>query len=331
MQKNYINININILQITKKILLLAYFILFVLGNSYSQDLKVSIATDKKEVLIGDYVELTLNATWTDASDCRFPTFADTLGKWDVISISEIQKKQVEDQKAASQKIIIAGYDSAFFTIPQLPFKVKNKTVLSDSLQVLVKTVPVDTSKQIMPIADIISVPNRWYDNWYYFIPVLLILLGLGLYFYFKNRKKKPTQPPVPKILKKPHEFALENLQALYDKQLWQAGENKLYYIELTDILRTYIEDRFQVSALELTTDELMYEFNKKVKKYNEPKENLKKILLVADMVKFAKMEPQATDNEAAFLRAKQFINDTIPAPVVENVSSNNIQKKGGKR
>lgn len=331
MQKNHINININILQIIKKILLLACFVLFILGNSYSQDLKVSIATDKKEVLIGDYVELTLNATWTDASDCSFPTFADTLGNWDVISISEIQKKQVEDQKAASQKIIIAGYDSAFFTIPQLPFKVKNKTVLADSLQVLVKTVPVDTSKQIMPIADIISVPDRWYDYWYYFIPVLLILLGLGLYFYFKNRKKKPTQPPVPKLLKKPHEIALENLQALYDKQLWQAGENKLYYIELTDILRTYIEDRFQVSALELTTDELMYEFNKKVKKYNEPKQNLKKILLVADMVKFAKMEPQATDNEAAFLRAKQFINDTIPTPIVENVATNNIQKKGGKR
>ena len=120
-------------------------------------------------------------------------------------------------------------------------------------------------------------------------------------------------PPLP-----PHEAALAALEKLRAQRLWQEGKHKLYYSALTDILRTYIAGRYGVSAMEMTSDEILAAV-RVLSEEELPKKaamDLTAILRDADLVKFAKAEPDAEQNEQNYLRAYYFVEETKPAEEV---------------
>ena len=105
-------------------------------------------------------------------------------------------------------------------------------------------------------------------------------------------------------------LALQKLEELKGKKLWQNDQLKEYYSNLSFIVREYIENRFQLRALELTTDEI----NSLVKGVSEiektEKEKLSELLNLADMAKFAKQKPIAVENEEALKNAFVFVERT---------------------
>jgi hypothetical protein len=143
--------------------------------------------------------------------------------------------------------------------------------------------------------------------------IFLVLLVFVILYFLRNKKiaqPKPQGPP-----ETLQERALRLLSELDTKQLWQKKQVKQYYIELTDIVRSYIEERFSTPAMELTTDELLYkaQLHKELQPYHGL---LSGILHMADLAKFAKAEPLPEEHTDAMEKAKQFIERSKPVVIV---------------
>ncbi|MBV1888201.1 MAG: hypothetical protein KUG51_02815, partial [Urechidicola sp.] len=123
----------------------------------------------------------------------------------------------------------------------------------------------------------------------------------------------------------PYDLAMLRLGELDKKQLYQHDKVKLYYVELTGIVRTYIERELHIPALESTTDELIETIKdfSKITTLDLPKEtikNLQNLLKEADLVKFAKSKPVLNEIEMHRKDSENIINNLKPKPVVENES-----------
>jgi hypothetical protein len=140
--------------------------------------------------------------------------------------------------------------------------------------------------------------------------LLLALLVIGLIYYLKKRKKhEPVFRPKPKPLDPPHIEALKNLDALEDQKLWQNGRFKDFYSGISHIMRMYLERKFEFPAVENTTTEIMDEISRKDIDSSTQTE-LQELMALADMVKFAKVEPLPSENEKVLKQAKHFVTMT---------------------
>ena len=223
-----------------------------------------------------------------------------------------------NREQISRDLILQAFDSGLYVIPPVAYIVGHDTVLSDPLSLKVIPVPVDTTQDIIDIKPVEGVPFRlldWVPDWmadYWWAWLLALLLIAGaLYYYFKwyRHGRNPLRPEKKRL--PAYEEAMLNLEALKQRQLWQNGQEKEYFTGLTDILRVYIDRRFGVNAVEMTSTEIV----KTLKERGETKavnEQLSMILEMADIVKFAAVRPLADDNELAFQRAVNFVEETKP-------------------
>ena len=132
----------------------------------------------------------------------------------------------------------------------------------------------------------------------YALKRILARYGKGLGDLFKPA---PPQPP--------HVVAIKALEALHNQKLWQNNRHKQYYSGLTDILRTYIAARWGVGAMEMTSDEII-EAMRSEELPDKARMDLTAILRDADLVKFAKATPDGEQNEADYLKAFYFVEET---------------------
>jgi hypothetical protein len=188
---------------------------------------------------------------------------------------------------------------------------------------LVQTVPVDTTQPIKPIKDILPVEadkpitgikiiDKLLREHLALVIVGLLLVFAGIaYFIYMRRKKRPALPPPPP--EPLHVKTLRLLAELEKQGLWQKGEVKEYYVRLTDILRTYIEARYGLPAMERTTDELTAVTGRH-KELAAHTRQLYTILSTADMAKFARAQPLPDEHVSAMQLTKDFVTATIPAP-----------------
>jgi hypothetical protein len=167
----------------------------------------------------------------------------------------------------------------------------------------------DTTQQILPIAPIIEEPRTW-EDFIWILYILIPLLIIGLLVWYIIRSKQAPQPKLTTIIKKPaHIIASDKLSTLRQQALWETGEIKKYQTELTYIIREYLENRFDIKALESTTDQIVKSL--KDKDFSLSHENsLREILQMADLVKFAKANPPADLHESFLNTAEGFVNDT---------------------
>ncbi|MBR5727687.1 MAG: cell wall anchor protein [Muribaculaceae bacterium] len=223
-----------------------------------------------------------------------------------------------NREQINRDLILQSFDSGLYVLPPVAYIVGHDTVLSDPLSLKVIPVPVDTTQDIIDIKPVEGVPFRlldWVPDWmadYWWVWLLALLLIAGaLYYYFKwyRHGRNPLRPEKKRL--PAYEEAMLNLEALKQRQLWQNGQEKEYFTGLTDILRVYIDRRFGVNAVEMTSTEIV----KTLKERGETKavnEQLSMILEMADIVKFAAVRPLADDNELAFQRAVSFVEETKP-------------------
>jgi hypothetical protein len=167
------------------------------------------------------------------------------------------------------------------------------------------------SLELNPIKPIIETTVALED----FLPYIfgLILLLLLAYISKKLFKKKEIElteeEPIEKVFVPAHVIALRGLEQLKKERLWEVGKIKQYQSRLTDIIRKYLEDRFDVKAMEMTTDEISYALEKTQFDANH-ESKLREILQIADLIKFAKAEPELSIHERFLDDAIQFVKDT---------------------
>ena len=183
----------------------------------------------------------------------------------------------------------------------------------------VSTIAVDTTAAIKDIKDISKIPVTFHEIWMYvkeyalFMLVGLLVIGLIIYAVWRYFKKKQTQKPQPAVKPKPkikpHITALKELEILRQKKLWEQGRTKEYYSELTEITRKYIEDQWNIGAMEMVTSEIM-EALKNTEIHAEVLKKLYQAYSIADLVKFAKYTPLPTDHDTTFKDCKEFVERT---------------------
>jgi hypothetical protein len=276
--------------------------------SFSQNIEASLS--KKKILIGEQVKLKFDLKGISGK-ITWPVLKDTINAH--IELIDSVIKQTKD-KQTEKEYIITSFDSGYYAIPPFKFLVDSQLVETNPLLLEVHTVEADTTKEFKDIKEIkaesYSVSEKikdffqWLvDHWY--IPLAVMVLIAGLIIYIRSKRKKQLVPTEPVVVLPLHEQLLLDLDSLDKKQLWQTGQVKLYYVELTDLLRVYIEKRYEVTALEQTTDQLTNNLKSSGISY-ESLEILRSILQMADMVKFAKLIPGQYENQGAVDNAKRF-------------------------
>ena len=290
----------------------------------AQDVKVDAVLDTSKLRIGEEAKIDLYLSYSaKLKDLKiqWPSIGDTLtGKVEVNSVSPIDttfpKESNSSQILQHQQITVSVFDSGYYAIPGFKYIVNNDTanpLYTRPLLLEVHTVPTDTSdKKTKDIKPPFSEPFnwKWYLEYIYWgvgiLFVILVIILLTLYYARKN-KQVVVEPEKPKI--PPHIAALASLEKIKAEQIWKDGKEKEYYSAIADTIRLYIEERFQVNALESTTDEIMTAFRTQVVD-KESKDKLQQLLTLSDLVKFAKMSPIESENMFTLQNAFDFINGT---------------------
>lgn len=308
----------NCKHITYRLLILPILLFSVYVHAQSE---VSAKVDAKKIAIGDQVKLFIEAKPDADEQLVWATLPDTFNNLEVVEKGKIDTVNTNGIITYKQKLLVTGWDSGMFQIPSFEFTANPKQgtpykIATDSFDILVQTIPVDTTKPFKPIVDIMEVEMTWEDYlWYIVGAIVAIGLIIFLIYYFKKNKgnKKPVLKPKGPT-ETPNQEALRLLNELAEKQLWQNDKIKEYYVELTDILRNYIEARFKTSVMELTSDELL-EVISRNSKMAVHREQLATVLRIADMAKFAKAKPLPQEHTDAFDKTKDFVLNTKPVEI----------------
>lgn len=182
----------------------------------------------------------------------------------------------------------------------------------DSLVLVVNDVEgVDTvNVQIKDIAPIIKVRYTFWEIFrWILLGLAIVALIVAIVFVVKRLKAhKPIIELHPEPVIPPDERALKSLEELRRKELWQAGKVKEYYTDLTDIVRNYLEEAWNINSTDMTSDETLEAYHDS-RAYDETCESkLHQMLRTADMVKFAKGEPLPNEHTQAMSHAVEFVD-----------------------
>ena len=268
------------------------------------------------ILIGDQSLLSVIVTYPANNSIEKIDFSvlDDLNKLEVLNAEQLDKGAGGNNTQTIIELTITCWEEGTYEIPPIPIRLldengNTQNTQSEAQVLNVGTIPVEQdSLRLMPIKEIINEPLNFRDILPYLIG-LVILAIIGLIIYFSKRKKETPPPPPPPISVLVHELALQRLQELDKQQIWQKGDIKLYHSELTRILRAYLEHRYAINALEITTDEIVQSLQQKGME-EDMREQLTSLLRTVDLVKFAKAEPPASFHSQAKENVDTFIQET---------------------
>lgn len=304
------------------VVLVGLFPSFFVAQSYQATAKL----DSAHILIGDYLNVHLSVNVPIGESVKIPQIGkemlDSLGI-DFIGKSKIDTVTAENRTIFNQTITITAFDSGSYYFPAIPIFGHDTTLLTQTSPLFfeVNTIPVDTTAAFRDIKQPVRVPLTFKE----ILPFILITLAVAAIFAFiiylivrYKKKQKPQKTVVrPKPVIRPEITALKALERLKQKKLWEAGKIKLYYSELTEILRTYLEGRFEINAMEMVSSDILEEIKQR-ESSQELYEKLRILLITADLVKFAKWNPLPTDHDICFKNAVDFVERTAEKNFTDN-------------
>ena len=284
----------------------------------AQSFTVNSELDSASIQIGEQARLRLTVAQPTNLEVSIPILSDTITRGS--EIVEVLKADTislgNDRIEVNYDYLITSFDSGFYFIPTYAYAAAGDTLYTQPLGLSVTTVSVNpTTDDIKDIKPIMSAPFYWSElfTWVGYGMLALLLLGVIvlLLMKFVFKKKVPFISETPEPVIPPHIVALEKLEEIKVQKIWQCGDIKVFYTQVTDVLRVYLEGRFGINAMELTSDEIMA-LVKKEPGLNEVRAALKDLLTLADLVKFAKMVPIENQNEASLLIAFDVVEKTKP-------------------
>ena len=295
--------------------ILLIIILQCTAGLHAQQLQVTATVDSNTYLIGDYIRYNLQVKSPSNYTFNWPVTDTIGGKLETISVSAVDTLLQNDTYLLHQQIVFSAYDSGIYTIQPVyvEYKMQGDTshyfAGTESIRLLIQTVPVDTTQAIKPIKENITVHVPDYTVYYLLGGIVLIsLLTYFIYKYIqKRRREKPVTEKITPITLYNH--TMERLRSLEAKKLWQQDAYKAYHSELTEIIREYLDARFDLQTMESTSDEIV---ELAVNAGIQPPllNNLEFILRTADLAKFAKSKPLPQENTQSMQFAVQIVEET---------------------
>ena len=309
----------NVTRTMKYITFAFALLLFLASGVQAQEIKARATLDRDTILLGDQIHLNLELEQNIGPKIQFPQLPDTIGK----SIEVLERTPIDTMQMGNNRImlrqnyLITSFDSGPHPIPAVWFKLKydqlTDSIKTNNLSLFVLVPKVNLKKGPADIKKPFDAPVTLKEiaPWLFGGILIAAIIFLLIYAIRRRKKKLPLFQKPPKPKEPPYRIALRKLDQIKEEKLWQHEHVKEYYSRITDTLREYLEGRFDVMAMEKTTDEIMVELKYDTVKLDEKSyKQLKEILELADLVKFAKFIPIEDDNQMSLANAYFFVNQT---------------------
>lgn len=283
--------------------------------------------EKDTILIGDQIRwsLDIDASNFGEGDVLFvpedaPAHLQGIEFIGGVSLDSVALKRRLPQVKASA--VITSFDSGSYALPPFPLYLRRADGTTDTLDcgapsLHVMTIPVDTASFTpYDIKGQIKAPVTFREVFPWIAGVIVLLLVAYLVYRLIKRSSASKAGVSQAPADPPHITALRRLEETRNRKLWQQGKEKLYYTEITDTLREYIERRYSISAMESTSNEILTELSSKnltPEQYAE----LSELFRLSDLVKFAKYKADQSENENAIPVAVRFVNSTFEDKLTE--------------
>jgi len=289
--------------------------------------KITSEVDTTFIKIGEQLIWTVSVDTDSTANVIFPE-GQTFSPLETVEAFKTDTTRKKDRFTLEKSYALTQFDSGSYKLPAQRIDIDGKGFMTDSMRINVATVPVDTLNQKMYDIKGLMIVEKSYSDWWKIL--LWVLLGLailgGLLYWFVFRKKPLTEEEKEALLP-PYDRALLELKKLETSKSLIQDEYKKYYSELTDIVRSYLEEDAHVSALESTTDQLIdkLELMTDAGELELDKDTIsqfKRILQTADLVKFAKSKPDTSVAEQDRKSIEQIVvktHDALPEPTEEEL------------
>ena len=297
--------------------------LLVSFTDVTGQVKVTASIDSTVMEMGSRTNISINIVDPDKRGMlvNLPVEDSNIEAYDVVSVST-------DTIPSGYKydILIQAFYPGMVTIPPFQYVVGKDTTESDILTLKVLPVALDSLTTINPMESVINPPRKWYDynpDWIVWIVLgiaLIILSAAAVYYYIQYRKTGSILLQKPKPVD-PYERAMSELAHLRERKLAETGKEKEYYTALVDILRQYLQGRFSINAMEMSSTQILTSLRNNPET-RDNQQRIKQILEIADFVKFAKVRPLPDDNIKSYNNVQYFVESTKPVPVEESVEAN---------
>jgi hypothetical protein len=295
-------------------------IFIYLSASRAQEVSVAAAFDSSRIFIGDQTWFTVTIDKPVSYILAIPVFRDSLmSHIEILKGPSIDTSFLKDGRLRiRQKYLVTSFDSGYYQFPPVYAEMSAesgiKRFYSDysRLEVIrVNITPPDTTAKIFDIIAPYKAPLTAGEVLPWLL--LLLLLCVAVWYIIRLIKMMKMRKSGEEIVINPdpaHVIAFQQLQQLEADKLLERGEIKDYYTRLTGIVRLYLENRYKIFSLELTTIETLSELTRAGFREDESYRKLRTVLTGADLVKFAKYNPEPSENEVQFKFAWEFVEAT---------------------
>ena len=314
------------LALTRNLFMLSLFFIGCLSQA-----QVSSSIDTSQIRVGEEITYSIQVEADSTALVLFPE-GQSFNPLEVIESYDIDTTRLQDKIRLIKKYGLTQFDSGNYTLPTQRIVINNKSFNTDSVNVEVGNVVVDTTKQkmfhIKPAFEV-EAPGFDFEKLFYWIIPILLIMGVVAFLFFRRRKRKKEE--LAKQLP-PYEEAIEALKELDHSHFLENDNSKRYYSSLTEILKRYIGREVDDAALESTSNELIERLilHKDAGSFNFDAETINKIdkiLKRADLIKFAKMKEQEGQAKLDRTVVEDIINETkeiIPEPTEEELLKNQL-------
>jgi len=293
---------------------------------------------KDTILIGDQIQWTLPFTVKEGEKYAFQDFTEDkltpfLEKVGPFRVDTLKAKKGDAEMHLQGRMTITSFDSGTVALPPIAILFAHRDGTIDTCffkgpNLEVKTIPIDTTtykpfdikgQMVYPVTFKEVIP--WIG-----LALLVALAIWALVHFLSTRKKGEDFFGKPKVQEPPHVVALRSLDRIKGRKLWQNGKQKQFYTEVTDALRIYITARYGISAMEMTSKEMLDLLAKE--KVDKPVyDAMKDLFTTADFVKFAKYEADTSTNEEIIPTAVRFVNSTYMQELEEEREAEAARQK----
>ena len=269
---------------------------------------VEVKIEPIEMMIGEQAQVTVTVQAPEGAKVEMPTFQP---RQQIVAGVEVIATQRTDDRTLL--LTLTSFNGNLYYLPPFKVKVNGKTVESKSLALKVVEVEVDTTKldKFFGPKDVQDNPFQWSD-WklsFWLSILILVLWAVAYYLYLRLRDNKPIIARI-KIVKRllPHQKAMKEIEQIKADKMVASEDQKEYYTKLTDTLRKYIEERYGFSAMQMTSSEIIARLTSSGDQ--QSLDELRRLFMTADLVKFAKYSTMINENDANLVNAIDFINQT---------------------
>jgi hypothetical protein len=286
---------------------------------WSQDAPITLSSsvDKSRIHIGDLITYTITVSHDPDIEVQMPGLGENLGGFEIRDYTVHDPKKEKGRVLSQWDYIISTFLTGEFEIPPIglqytmPGDTIPRALATEKIKIVVESVKPSEAGDIRDIKPPVEIPRKlWHTLRWVVLGVGLALSAILVYYLYKRKKAGKSLLPVREIpLRPPHEIAYEALDLLHDSDLLENGQIKQFYIEISEIIRRYIEGRYFIIAFEMTTAEVLENLSAEVvpdDEYNR----FQRFLDQCDLVKFAKVIPSDEDHELIMKMAYEIVDCT---------------------